>query len=111
LYAFFKAIQEDDCADEKENENPKALTQPLILPLALKINSIAYHNDMTEVLYKLGLPISMLRKEVEAQAQNDRLYLPLLFIVENTLAKTKVEQESPAALQQVLDNFIGEMVS
>ena len=108
LYAFFKAIQEDDCADEKENENRKALRQPLILPLALKINSVAYYNDLKEVMYKVGLPISELRKEVEAEAQNDRLYLPLLLIIENTLAKTKVEQESPAALQLALDNFIEE---
>jgi hypothetical protein len=42
LYAFFKAIQEGDCADEKENENPKAFSQPLISALALLINYIAY---------------------------------------------------------------------
>ena len=108
LYAFFEAIQEDDCADEKDNENRKAFRQPLILPLALKINSIVYYNDMKEVMYKLGLPISKLQKEVEAEAQNNRLYLPLLLIVENTLAKIKIEQESPAALQLALDNFIEE---
>jgi tetratricopeptide (TPR) repeat protein len=108
LYAFFKAIQEDDCAVEKENENPKALSQPLILALALLINKIANYHDMKEVMYKLGLPISKLQKEVEAKAKNDRLYLPLLFIVENTLAGVKIEQESPASLQLALDNFIGE---
>jgi tetratricopeptide (TPR) repeat protein len=106
LYAFFKAIQEDDCADEKENR--KALRQPLILLLALKINSIGYYNDLKEVMHKLGFSISKLQKEVEAEAQNDRLYLPLLFIVENTLARIKVQQESPAALQLALDNFIEE---
>ena len=52
LYAFFKAIQGD------EKENPKALSQPLILPLALLINSVADNNDMKEVMYKLCLPIS-----------------------------------------------------
>ena len=67
LYAFFKAIQGD------EKENPKALSQPLILPLALLINSVADDNDMKEVIYKLGLPISKLQKEIEAEAQNDRL--------------------------------------
>ena len=106
LYAFFKAIQEDDCADQKENR--KALRQPLILLLALKINSIGYYNDLKEVMHKLGFSISKLQKEVEAEAQNDRLYLPLLFIVENTLARIKVQQESPAALQLALDNFIEE---
>ena len=108
LYAFFKAIQEDDCADENENENPKALSQPLILALALFIYHIAYNNDMKEVIYKLGLPISQLKKKIEVEAHNDRLYLPLLFIVENTLAEVKMEQESPAAMQFALDNFIGE---
>ena len=108
LYAFFKAIQEGDCADEKENENPKAFSQPLISALALLINYIAYVYDMKEVIYKLGLPISQLQKEVEAEARNDRLYLPLLFIVENTLAEVKIEQESPAAMQLALDNFIKE---
>jgi hypothetical protein len=108
LYSFFKAIQEDDCAVEKESENPKALGQPLILALALLINKIAYCHDMKEVMYKFGLPISMLQKEVEAEAKNDRLYLPLLFIVENTLAKVKIEKEGPAALQLALDNFIEE---
>ena len=66
LYAFFKAIQEDDCADENENENPKALSQPLILALALLIYHIAYNNDMKEVIYKLGLPISQLKKKIDA---------------------------------------------
>ena len=108
LYAFFKAIQEDDCADENENENPKALSQPLILTLALFIYHIAYKNDMKEVIYKLSLPISQLKKKIEVEAHNDRLYLPLLFIVENTLAKVKMEQENPAAMQFALDNFIGE---
>ena len=102
LYAFFKAIQCD------EKENPKALSQPLILPLALLINSVADDNDMKEVIYKLGFPISKLQKEIEAEAQNDRLYLPLLFVVETTLARVKIEQESPAAMQVALDNFIGE---
>jgi tetratricopeptide (TPR) repeat protein len=102
LYAFFKAIQGD------EKENPKALSQPLILPLALLIKSIADDNDMKEVIYKLGLPISKLQKEIEAEAQNDRLYLPLLFVVETTLAHVKIEQESPAAMQLALDNFIEE---
>jgi tetratricopeptide (TPR) repeat protein len=102
LYAFFKAIQGD------EKENPKALSQPLILPLALLINFVADDNDMKEVIYKLGLPISKLQKEIEAEAQNDRLYLPLLFVVETTLAHVKIEQESPAAMQLALDNFIGE---
>jgi tetratricopeptide (TPR) repeat protein len=102
LYAFFKAIQGD------EKENPKALSQPLILPLALLINSVANDNDMKEVMYKLCLPISKLQNEIEAEAQNDRLYLPLLFIVETTLANVKIEQESPAAMQLALDNFIGE---
>ena len=59
-------------------------------------------------MYTLGLPISKLQKEVEAEAQNDRIYLPLLFLVENTLADVKLEQESPAALQLALDDFIGE---
>jgi tetratricopeptide (TPR) repeat protein len=108
LYAFFKAIQEDDCADENENENPKAISQPLILALALFIYHIAYKNDMKEVIYKLGLPISQLKKKIEVEAHNDRLYLPLLFIVEKTLAKVKMEQESPAAMQFALDKFIGE---
>jgi tetratricopeptide (TPR) repeat protein len=108
LHAFFKAIQEDDCADENENENPKALSQPLILTLALFIYHIAYNNDMKEVIYKLGLPISQLKKKIEVEAHNDRLYLPLLFIVENTMAQVKMEQESPAAMQFALDNFIGE---
>ena len=108
LYAFFKAIQEDYCAGEKDNENPKALSQPLILALALFIYHIAYNNDMKEVIYKLGLPISQLKKKIEVEAHNDRLYLPLLFTVENTLAKVKMEQESPAAMQLVLDNFVGE---
>jgi hypothetical protein len=102
LYAFFKAIQGD------EKENPKALSQPLILPLALLINSVVNKNDMKEVMYKLGLPISVLQKQVEGEAQNDRLYLPLLFIVETTLAKVKIEQESPTAMQLALDDFIGE---
>jgi tetratricopeptide (TPR) repeat protein len=78
------------------------------LPLALLINFVANDNDMKEVIYKLGLPISKLQKEIEAEAQNDRLYLPLLFIVETTLANVKIEQESPAAMQLALDNFIGE---
>jgi tetratricopeptide (TPR) repeat protein len=108
LDAFFKTIQEGDCADEKENENPKAFSQPLISALALLINSIAYVYDMKEVMYKLGLPISQLQKKVEAEAKNDRLYLPLLFIVENTLAEVKIEQESPAAMQLALDNFVKE---
>jgi tetratricopeptide (TPR) repeat protein len=107
LGAFFKAIQ-GDCADEKENENSKASSQPLISALALLINSIAYDYDMKEVIYKLGLPISQLQKKVEAEAQNDRLYLPLLFIVENTLAKVKIKPESATAMQLALDNFIGE---
>ena len=97
LYAFFKAIQEGDCADEKENGNQKALSQPLILALALFIYHIAYNNDMNEVMCKLGFPISQLQKKVEAEAKNDRLYLPLLFVVETTLAKVKIEQEGPAA--------------
>ena len=108
LYAFFKAIQEDDRPDGKENENPKALCQPLILPLALLYRDTAECYDMNEVMYKLGLPISKLLNEVEAEAQSDRLYLPLLLIVESTLAKVKIKQESPAALQLALDNFIGE---
>jgi tetratricopeptide (TPR) repeat protein len=108
LYAFFKAIQEDDCAVEKENENPSALSQPLILPLALLINTIANCHDMKKVMYRLGLPISKLQKEVEAEAQNDRLYLPLLLLVENTLANVKIEQESLAAMQLALGNFIEE---
>ena len=108
LHAFFKAIQVGGCADEKENENPKALSQPLILALALFIYHIAYNNDMKEVIYKLGLPISQLKKKIEVEAHNDRLYLPLLLIVENTLAQVKIEQESPAAMQLALDNFIGE---
>jgi tetratricopeptide (TPR) repeat protein len=108
LYAFFKAIQEDDCADEKENEYPKALSQPLILALSLLINSIAYENDIKEVMYKLGLPISQLQKKVEAEAQNDSLYLPLLLIVETTLAKVKIEEDSVAVLQFALDNFVEE---
>ncbi|CAB3995377.1 Nephrocystin-3 [Paramuricea clavata] len=108
LYAFVKAIQEGDCADEKENENPKALSQPLILALTLLIYHIAKNNDMEEVIYKLGLPISQLKKKIEAEAHNDRLYLPLLFIDESTLAKVKMDQESPAAMQFALDNFIGE---
>ena len=108
LYAFFKAIQEDDCADKNEDENPKAVSQPLILPLALLFNDIVKCYDMKEVMFKLGLPISKLQKEIEAEAQNDRLYLPLLFVVETTLANVKIEQESPAAMQLALDNFIGE---
>ncbi|CAB3988402.1 Nephrocystin-3, partial [Paramuricea clavata] len=108
LYAFFKAIQEDDCADENEDGNPKAVSQPLILPLALLFNDIAECYDMKEVMFKLGLPVSKLQKEIEAEAQNDRLYLPLLFVVETTLANVKIEQESPAAMQLALDNFIGE---
>ena len=51
LYAFFKAIQEDDCAEEKENENAKALSQPLILALALLINFIADCYGMKEIMY------------------------------------------------------------
>ncbi|CAB4024337.1 Nephrocystin-3 [Paramuricea clavata] len=108
LYAFFKAIQEDDCADENEDENPKPLRQPLILPLALLFNDVVKCYDMKEVMFKLGLPISQLQKEIKAEAQNDRLYLPLLFVVETTLANVKIEQESPAAMQFALDNFIGE---
>ena len=108
LYAFFKAIQEDDCADEKENENPKALSQPLILALALFIYHIAYNNDMKEVIYKLGLSLSKLRKEVEAEAQNNRLYRSLLLLVENAVLVVKIKRESPAALQLALDNFIEE---
>ena len=108
LLAFFKAIQEGDCADEKENENPKALSQPLIMALALFIYHIAYNNDMKEVIYKLCLPISQLKKKIEVEEHNDRLYLPLLFIVETTLAIVKMEQESPAAMQFALDHFIGE---
>jgi tetratricopeptide (TPR) repeat protein len=107
LYAFFKDIQEDDCADEKENENPKASSQPLIL--ALLINDIAYDNEC-DMKYKLGLQISQLQKTVEAEAQNDRLYLPLLLIVENALRKIKykIERENPAALLLAIDNFIKE---
>jgi tetratricopeptide (TPR) repeat protein len=105
---FFEAIQEGDCADEKEDENPKALSQPLISTLALLINSIAFDYDMKEVMYKLCLLISQLRKKVESEAQCDRLYLPLLFIVENTLARVKIEQESPSAIQLALNNFTGE---
>jgi tetratricopeptide (TPR) repeat protein len=108
LYAFFKAIQEDDCADENEDENPKALTQPLILPLALLINDIVECYDMKEVMYKLDLPVFKLLKEVEAVGRNDRLYLPLLLLAESTLANVKIQQESPAALQVALNNFIGE---
>ena len=108
LYAFFKAIQEYDCVDEKENEKPKALCQPLVLALVFLIKKIANCYDMKEVTYKLGFSIFKLQKEVEAEAQNDRLYLPLLFIVETTLAEVKIEQESPAAMQLALDNFIGE---
>ncbi|CAB4021678.1 Nephrocystin-3, partial, partial [Paramuricea clavata] len=108
LYAFFKAIEEDDCDDEKENENPKTVSQPLILALALLINFIANCFGMQEVIYKLEMPISQLQKEIEAEAQNDRLYLPLLFIAENTLTKVKIEQESAAAMQLALDNFIEE---
>ncbi|CAB4023195.1 Nephrocystin-3 [Paramuricea clavata] len=109
LYAFFKAIQEDDCADKKENEKPKALNQPIILPLAMVIFGIAYKKkDMKEVMYKLGVPISQLQKEVETEAQSDRPYLPLLFLVECMLGMVKVKQESPAALQLVVDNFIDE---
>jgi tetratricopeptide (TPR) repeat protein len=108
LYAFFKAIQEDDCADENEDENSKALSQPLMLPLALLINNTAECYDMKEVMFKLDLPISKLQKEVEAEVQNDRLYLPLLLLVETTLAKVKIKQESPAALQVALNNFIAE---
>jgi tetratricopeptide (TPR) repeat protein len=108
LSAFFKAIQEGGCADAKENENQKALSEPLILSFGLLINSIAYNNDMKEVMYKLGLPISQLQKEVKVEAQNDHLYRPLLLIVETTLAKSKIKQESPAALQLALDNFMEE---
>ena len=108
LDVFFKAIQEGDCADEKEDENPKALSQPLILALALLINTIAYDYDMKEVMYKLCLLISQLRKKVESEAQCDRLYLPLLFIVENTLAEVNIEQDSPSAMQFALYNFTGE---
>ncbi|CAB4005293.1 Nephrocystin-3 [Paramuricea clavata] len=108
LYAFFKAIQEDDCADENEDEIPKALDQPLILPLALLINCIVECYDMKEIMFKLGFPVSKLLKEVDAEARNDRLYLPLLLLVESTLAEVKIKQESPAALQVVLNNFIEE---
>jgi tetratricopeptide (TPR) repeat protein len=80
----------------------------LILPLALLINNTAECYDMKEVMFKLGLPVSKLLKEVEAEARNDRLYLPLLFLVQNTLANVKIKQESPAALQLALGNFIGE---
>jgi tetratricopeptide (TPR) repeat protein len=104
LYAFFKAIQEDDCADKKEDENPKALSQPLILMLAFLIYTMADCYDMKEVILKLGLPISKLQKEVEAEAQSNHLYLPLLLLIET--AKVKIKQESPAALQFALDNFI-----
>ncbi|CAB3985432.1 Nephrocystin-3 [Paramuricea clavata] len=107
LYAFFKAIQGVDCADEKKDENPKASSQPLILPLALLINHIVECYDMKEVMFKLGLPVSMLLKKVEAEALNDRLYLPLLFLVESTLAEVKIKQESPAELQVALNIFIG----
>ncbi|CAB3987867.1 Nephrocystin-3 [Paramuricea clavata] len=69
LYAFFQAIQENDCANESGDENPKALSQPLILPFALLINDIVECYDMKEI---------------------------------------KIEQESPAAMQLDLNNFIGE---
>ena len=82
---------------KKENGNQKALSQPLILALALFIYHIAYNNDVNEVMCKLGFPISQLQKKVEAEAKNDRLYLPLLFVVETILAKVKIEQEGPAA--------------
>jgi tetratricopeptide (TPR) repeat protein len=106
LYAFFKAIQKDDCADEKDGENGKALSQPLILVLAFLINFIADCYGMKEVMYKLGLPISKLQREVEAEAQNDHLYFPLLLLVKST--EVKIKQENPAALQLALDNFIKE---
>jgi hypothetical protein len=98
LYAFFKAIQEDDCTDEKENENPKAKSEPLILELGLLINFIADENDMKEVRHKLGLSISKLRKEVEVEAQNDRLYRPLLLLVENAVERVKIKKECPTVL-------------
>ncbi|CAB4027498.1 Nephrocystin-3 [Paramuricea clavata] len=112
LYAFFKAIQKDDCADEKEkekeNENVKAKSEPLILELGLLINFIAEIYDMNEVMYKLGLQISQLQKEVEAEAKNDLLYRPLLLLIENAVLRVKIVQESPATLQLALDNFIEE---
>ncbi|CAB4000232.1 nephrocystin-3-like, partial, partial [Paramuricea clavata] len=108
LCAFFKAIQQDDCADEKEIEILKGKSEPLILELGLLIEVLACKYDMGEVIYRLGLSISKLRKEVEAEAQNDRLYRPLLLLVENAVLVVKIKQESPAALQHALDNFVEE---
>ena len=108
LYAFFKAIQEDDCTDEKENENLKAKSEPLVLELGLLIHSIAECYDMNEVTYKLGLSISKLQKEVKVKAQNDRLYRPLLLLVETAVERVKINEESPTALQLALDNIIAE---
>jgi tetratricopeptide (TPR) repeat protein len=108
LYAFFKAIQEDDCTDEKENEKLKAKSEPLVLELGLLIHSIAECYDMNEVIYKLGLSISKLQKEVKVEAQNDRLYRPLLLLVENSVERVKINEESPTALQLALDNIIAE---
>jgi hypothetical protein len=109
LCDFFKGIQEDVYANEKEDSSQpliEALTQPLIMMLAFLIYFIADCYDMKEVMYKLGLPISKLEKEIEAEAQNDRLYLPLLLLVESS--GVRIKQESPAALQLALDNFIKE---
>jgi tetratricopeptide (TPR) repeat protein len=109
LCDFFKGIQEDVYANEKEDSSQpliEALTQPLIMMLAFLIYFIADCYDMKEVMYKLGLPISKLQKEIEAEAQNDRLYLPLLLLVESS--GVRIKQESPAALQLALDNFIKE---
>ncbi|CAB4021869.1 WD repeat-containing alr2800, partial [Paramuricea clavata] len=109
LCAFFKGIQKDVYADEKEDSSQpliEALTQPLIVMLAFLIYFIADCYDMKEVMYKLGLPISKLQKEIEAEAQNDRLYLPLLLLVESS--GVRIKQESPAALQLALDNYIKE---
>ncbi|CAB4036324.1 kinesin light chain-like [Paramuricea clavata] len=106
LYAFFKALQEDNCTDEKENESLKAKSEPLVLELGLLIHSIAEGYNMNQVIYKLGLSISKLQKEVEVEAQNDRLYRPLLLLVETAVEGVKIKQESPEALQLTLDNFI-----
>ena len=108
LYAFFKAIQEDDCTDEKDNENLKAKSEPLVLELGLLIHSIAECYDMNEVIYKLGLSISKLQKEVKVEAQKDRLYRPLLLLVETAVETVKINEESPTALQLALDNIIAE---
>ena len=87
----------------EKHEATDSGSQPLLIAFTLLLSCLAKKYHMKSILEKLGSIVSQIRIKIERKAKCDRLYLPLLCLINRTLAEVNEHEEACHSLQHASD--------